>query len=56
MPQTTVLIVEDHPIFSKGLAALLSSQPLFLIAGEAANSSDALKIIQEKEPDLAIVD
>jgi two-component system, NarL family, response regulator NreC len=56
MPQTSVLIVEDHPIFSKGLAALLSSQPLFFIAGEAENSSDAMKIIEKEQPDLAIID
>ncbi len=56
MPQTNVLIVEDHPIFSKGLAALLTSQPLFSIAGEAENSSDAMEIIRTKQPDLAVVD
>jgi len=56
MPQTSVLIVDDHPIFSKGLAALLASQPLFSIAGEASCSSEAMKIIQETHPDLAIVD
>jgi two-component system, NarL family, response regulator NreC len=56
MPQINVLIVDDHPIFSKGLAALLSSQPLFSIAGEARNSCEAMEIIQIKQPDLAIVD
>lgn len=56
MPQTNVLIVEDHPIFSKGLTALLTSQPLFSIAGEAGNSGDALEIIRTKKPDLAVVD
>jgi two-component system, NarL family, response regulator NreC len=56
MPQTGVLIVDDHPIFSKGLAALLSSQPLFSIVGEAGNSSDAMEMIQKKMPDLAVVD
>jgi two-component system, NarL family, response regulator NreC len=56
MPETSVLIVDDHPIFSKGLAALLSSQPLFSIAGEAKNSCEAMEIIQTKQPDLAIVD
>ena len=56
MPQTGVLIVEDHPIFSKGLAALLKSQPLFSITGEAGNGRDAMEIIQQKMPDLAIVD
>lgn len=56
MPQTSVLIVDDHPIFSKGLVSLLTSQPLFSIAGEAENSIDALEIIQTKRPDLAVVD
>jgi DNA-binding NarL/FixJ family response regulator len=56
MPLTTVMIVEDHPLFSKGLAALIASQPLYRVVGEAVNSAAALDMLREKKPALAIVD
>jgi DNA-binding NarL/FixJ family response regulator len=56
MPLTRVLIVEDHPLFSKGLISLITSQPLYLIVGEASNASSAMELLGEKKADLAIVD
>jgi len=54
-----VMIVEDHPLFSKGLTALLAGKggkSGYNVVGEAANLSDALKIAQQEKPALAIVD
>lgn len=56
MPVTKVLLVEDHPIFSKGLVSLINTQPLLNVVGEAINSSEALKLIRNAEPDVAIID
>jgi DNA-binding NarL/FixJ family response regulator len=56
MPLTRVLIVEDHPLFSKGLISLITSQPLYLIVGEASNAAGAMELLGKKETDLAIVD
>jgi DNA-binding NarL/FixJ family response regulator len=56
MPLTRVLIVEDHPLFSKGLVSLITSQPLYVVVGEAKNSGEAMSLIRLKNPDLAIVD
>ena len=56
MKKATVLLVEDHPIFSKGLALLIDTQPDFTVVGEARNGSEALAMLVEKKPDLAIVD
>jgi DNA-binding NarL/FixJ family response regulator len=56
MPLTRVLIVDDHPLFSKGLISLITSQPLYLIVGEATNASSAMELLEKKKPDLAIVD
>lgn len=52
----TVLIVEDHPIFLKGLVHLLSSETGFSIVAEASNRNDALKAVDEKKPNIALVD
>jgi DNA-binding NarL/FixJ family response regulator len=56
MPSTTIMIVDDHPLFSKGLMSLIASQPLYSVIGEAKNSAEALELLREKKPDLAIVD
>ncbi|MFW5685220.1 MAG: response regulator [Spirochaetota bacterium] len=56
MPRTSVLIVEDHPLFSEGLAHLIDSQPLYTVVGEARNSDEARRMLAEKRPNLAIVD
>lgn len=50
------MIVEDHPLFSKGLAQLVESQSLYVVVGEATNGAEALSILAEKKPSLAIVD
>jgi DNA-binding NarL/FixJ family response regulator len=56
MPITRVLIIEDHPLFSKGLVSLITSQPLFMIAGEARNSAEAKELLKTKQTDLVILD
>src|SRR5574344_2989970 len=56
MPATKVLIIEDHPIFSKGLAKLINVQKIYTVVGEAQNSSEAMAILEKENPELAIVD
>jgi DNA-binding NarL/FixJ family response regulator len=54
-----VMIVEDHPLFSKGLASLLAgtgSKSGYSVVGEAVNLSEAMKITRQEKPSLAIVD
>jgi len=51
------MIVEDHPLFSKGLISLIAGNGRsgYVVAGEAGNLSDAIKIAQQEKPALAIV-
>jgi DNA-binding NarL/FixJ family response regulator len=56
MAITRVLIVEDHPLFSKGLTSLIISQAPYLVIGEARNLAAAMDFARSKKPDLAIVD
>ena len=52
----TVLIVDDHPILRRGLAALIESESDLAVCGEAASCQAGLEAIREYQPDLLIVD
>ena len=51
-----VLIVDDHPIFRKGLRALLASHPELTLAGEATSGGEAVQLAAELRPDLILMD
>jgi DNA-binding NarL/FixJ family response regulator len=51
-----IMIIEDHPLFSKGLTALIASDPKYNVIGEAVNLSEALSIAESDKPALSIVD
>ncbi|HEU0209874.1 MAG TPA: response regulator transcription factor [Candidatus Udaeobacter sp.] len=51
-----IVIVDDHPLFRKGLQELIHSDKSFAVCGEAANASEAMDLIRKFLPDLAIVD
>jgi DNA-binding NarL/FixJ family response regulator len=51
-----ILIVDDHPVVREGLAVRIARQPDLEICGEAASISEALAQIDEKDPDVAIID
>ena len=56
MALTKVLIVEDHPLFSKGLVSLIISQPLYVVVGEARNLAGAMELARTRQANLSIVD
>ena len=51
-----VLIVDDHPMLRRGLRSLLECEADLLVVGEAGSIQDALQQIEEKNPDLVLVD
>ncbi len=51
-----IVIVDDHPLFRKGLEQLIHSDGAFAVCGEAGNASEAMDVIRKLDPDLAIVD
>jgi len=51
-----VMIVEDHPLFSRGLAALIAVRGDYIVVGETATLNGAMQMAEEERPDLAIVD
>jgi DNA-binding NarL/FixJ family response regulator len=51
-----ILVVDDHPVVREGLAMRISGQPDMELCGEAADVADALRIVAEKKPDVAVID
>jgi DNA-binding NarL/FixJ family response regulator len=51
-----IVIVDDHPLFRKGLEELIHSDGTFAVCGEASNTPEAMDVIRKLDPDLAIVD
>jgi DNA-binding NarL/FixJ family response regulator len=51
-----VLLVEDHPMFREHLGQLIDRELGMSICGEADNIRDAMRLILETRPDIAIVD
>src|SRR6266496_5338919 len=51
-----IVIVDDHPLFRKGLGEMIHSDGTFAVCGEAGNASEAMDVIRRLNPDLAIVD
>jgi len=54
--RNTVLVVDDHPLFRKGVVQLLSMEPSIEVVGEAGNRAQALALVQQHEPDLILLD
>jgi len=51
-----VLVVEDHPLFRKGVVALLEAVPDLSVAGVAVSGEDAVARAPELRPDVVLMD
>ncbi len=51
-----VLVVDDHPVVRRGMAALLASIDGVDIVGEAASGAEAVREAQLSHPDVVIMD
>src|ERR1700730_7090357 len=51
-----VVVVDDHPLFRERLCQLINNEPDMEICGEADNAQEAIQIIRETSPNLAIID
>ncbi len=52
----TVLVVDDHPLFRKGVVQLLAMEPSIDVVGEAGNRDQALALADRHDPDLILLD
>jgi len=52
----TIVIADDHPIFRAGIRQVLERDARIRIVGECENGEDALKLIFDLNPHLAVLD
>jgi DNA-binding NarL/FixJ family response regulator len=56
MEEVTIFVVDDHPLFRQGVVDALSLEPGFKIIGQVANGLQALVMIRDLAPQVAVVD
>jgi two-component system, NarL family, response regulator LiaR len=52
----SVLIVDDHAMVRRGLAAFLKAKPDLLLVGEASNGGEAISLCERLQPDVVLMD
>jgi DNA-binding NarL/FixJ family response regulator len=52
----TIIIADDHPIMRSGLRQMIEADLEYTIIGEAGDGESALALIEEKKPDVALLD
>jgi DNA-binding NarL/FixJ family response regulator len=53
---TRVLLVDDHPLFRQGVAALIRSAPQMELVGEAGSLDEVHQLVERMQVDVALVD
>jgi two-component system nitrate/nitrite response regulator NarL len=56
MTPVRLLVVDDHPLFRRGLVALLEQDDRFVVLHEAADAGEALRCVVRDPPDLILLD
>jgi two-component system response regulator NreC len=51
-----VLIVDDHAFIRRGVQTLLQPYPEWELCGEAGNGNDAIRMVDELEPEVVLMD
>jgi DNA-binding NarL/FixJ family response regulator len=51
-----IVVVDDHPIVRQGFVLLINQDTSLEVVGEAESPADALRVIKNTEPDLALID
>lgn len=52
----SAVIIDDHPVMRRGLAAILEQDKTFCVAGQADGETDAMELLKKVQADCAIVD
>jgi two-component system nitrate/nitrite response regulator NarL len=55
-PQTTVAVVDDHPVVLEGFCAGFASEPGFEVVATGSTADEALSIVARAAPDVIVMD
>jgi len=50
------MLVDDHPAFRRGMAALLNSEPDLEVVAESGDGREAVEMFRQKKPDVVLMD
>jgi DNA-binding NarL/FixJ family response regulator len=56
MSTISVVLIDDHPLFSRGLELLLNASGAVRVVGRAQDATAAVPLVDRAGPDLAVVD
>jgi DNA-binding NarL/FixJ family response regulator len=56
LEQASIAIIDDHPIYRQGLAAVFRAEARFKVVAEGASSTEALEIVRSHRPKVLILD
>ena len=53
---TSIVLADDHPIVRRGLRAVLEAEKEFALMGEAGEGLEAVRMVEQLQPDILIAD
>ncbi|MCE2486675.1 MAG: response regulator transcription factor [Desulfurellaceae bacterium] len=56
MEKTTVVVVDDHPLFLSGVQQIFKRQPDFEVVGAAENAAQLAALLKHCRPDIILMD
>lgn len=56
MDRVTIVVVDDHPLFLQGVIDAISLASDLFVVGQATNGEEALRVIHQYRPAVAVVD
>ncbi|MBK6741622.1 MAG: two-component system response regulator NarL [Hydrogenophilales bacterium] len=51
-----LLIIDDHPLFRKGVMQLVTPEPEFDVVGEASSGGEGIELARALDPDMILLD
>jgi two-component system nitrate/nitrite response regulator NarL len=55
-PDNTIIVIDDHPLFRKGVADLIAMESALRFVGEAADGASGIELALQTRPDLVLLD
>lgn len=56
MQKISIIIADDHPVFLAGLKTVVDAESDIEIVGQASDGDQALRLLEEFRPDIAVLD